>query len=180
MKFKKKSAVYSVIALMLCVAVYLNWSYNRGREEDESLVFSGDELLSDASGENDAQTVTPVSGEEDYFSAARLSRQKARDEAVTILNNTVENEQATEEARKEAMDSISAMAACAVSEARIENLVVAKGYSECVVFINDNGVNVIIRETGAGVSDADVARIKEIVIEETSVTSDKVKIIETK
>ena len=29
MIIKRKSAVYSVIALMLCVAVYLNWSYQR-------------------------------------------------------------------------------------------------------------------------------------------------------
>ena len=30
---KKKGAIYSVIALMLCVAVYLNWSYNRGDDD---------------------------------------------------------------------------------------------------------------------------------------------------
>ena len=33
MSMKKRGAVYSVVALMLCVAVYLNWSYNRQEEE---------------------------------------------------------------------------------------------------------------------------------------------------
>lgn len=33
MVIKRKSAIYSVIALMLCVAVYLNWSYQRAEKE---------------------------------------------------------------------------------------------------------------------------------------------------
>jgi hypothetical protein len=35
MGFKKRGAIYSIIALMLCVAVYLNWSYSRGNAEAE-------------------------------------------------------------------------------------------------------------------------------------------------
>ena len=39
------------------------------------------------------------------------------------------------------------MAENAVKEARIENLVVAKGFADCVTFINEEGVNVIVQKT---------------------------------
>ena len=115
----------------------------------------------------------------EYFSQARLSRQQARDEAVSILTKTAESETATQEARTAASTGIQVMADNAVVESRIENLVIAKGYADCVAFINDNGVNVIVSKTENGLTDTDVARIRDIVISEANVTADAIKIIET-
>ena len=103
MVIKRKSAIYSVIALMLCVAVYLNWSYQRGGEGGETMqtsqtddnkilgesqlvdkTESGEEPLETASGEKE-QPEGETTAASDYFSQARLSRQQARDEAVRIL-----------------------------------------------------------------------------------------------
>ena len=188
---KKKGAVYSVIALMLCVAVYLNWEYTRDQTDPYADVSGQDptylgqaDLVNgieqggdQAAGELNDQTPQAVQG--DYFSAARLSRQKARDEAVSILNVTLGNTNATADAVATANADIQALADNAVRESRIESLVVAKGYGDCVAFINASGINVIIPKTEAGLESADTARIKEIVIEETGVTADKIKIVET-
>jgi len=183
MALKKRGAVYSVIALMLCVAVYLNWSYNRKGDEDYSTASNteeakilGEAKLVDASGTKSGDTAGTTGS--DYFSTARLSRQQARDEAVTIFNATVDNANATEAAKNEATDAIQKLAQNAVSEARIENLVIAKGYQECVVFINDDGVNVIIQKTEKGLQDSDVAKIKDIVLSETTFSAANIKIIE--
>ena len=189
---KKKGAIYSVIALMLCTAVYLNWSYNRGDDEDFSAASGTDDgrILgqaqlvdgpADEDGESDAQAdAEQTSGAGgDYFSQARLSRQKARDEAVGILNVTVESESADADAKQAATDSIQVMAQSAMKESRIENMVIAKGYSECVVFINDNGVNVIVQKPEGGMQETDIARIKDIVIGETGVKADQITIVET-
>ena len=119
------------------------------------------------------------SSEDSYFAEARLSRQKARDEAVSILNVTVENESADEDAKAAATESIQVMAQSAMKESRIENLVIAKGYDECVVFINDNGVNVIVQKPENGLQQEDIARIRDIVISETGVSAEQIKIIET-
>lgn len=197
MVIKRKSAIYSVIALMLCVAVYLNWSYQRGGEEGEAMqtsqtddnkilgesqlvdkTESGEEPLEGASGEEE-QPEGETTAASDYFSQARLSRQQARDEAVSILTKTAESETATQEARTAASTGIQVMADNAVVESRIENLVIAKGYADCVAFINDNGVNVIVSKTENGLTDTDVARIRDIVISEANVTADAIKIIET-
>ena len=71
------------------------------------------------------------------------------------------------------------MAENAVKEARIESLVVAKGYKDCVAFINDDGVNVIVQKTEQGLQETDVAKIRDIVLSETDATADTIKIIET-
>ena len=191
---KKKGAIYSVIALMLCVAVYLNWSYNRGDDDfsaasntDDSKIL-GQAQLVDGVAQTDEQGKTEDaqessgfndgSSEDSYFAEARLSRQKARDEAVSILNVTVENESADEDAKAAATESIQVMAQSAMKESRIENLVIAKGYDECVVFINDNGVNVIVQKPENGLQQEDIARIRDIVISETGVSAEQIKIIE--
>ena len=192
---KKKGAIYSVIALMLCVAVYLNWSYNRGDDDfsaasntDDSKILGQAQLVdgvaqTDEQGKaEDAQESSGFndgSSEDSYFAEARLSRQKARDEAVSILNVTVENESADEDAKAAATESIQVMAQSAMKESRIENLVIAKGYDECVVFINDNGVNVIVQKPENGLQQEDIARIRDIVISETGVSAEQIKIIET-
>lgn len=184
MALKKRGAVYSVIALMLCVAVYLNWSYNKKNDQNYSAASTsenskvlGEAKLVDASGTASGSSSAATKGN-DYFSTARLSRQQARDEAVTIFNATVDNANATQSAKDEASNAIQKLAKTAVSESRIENLVIAKGYKECVVFINDDGVNVIISKTDKGLQAADVAKIKDIVISETTFSAANIKIIE--
>jgi len=186
---KKKGAVYSVVALMLCMAVYLNWSYNRGGTDDgyksmedfETSKMLGEAALVDgsAAGEIEETSGTETDISEDYFSEARLSRQQARDEAVSILNTTVLNEGAGEEAVQQANAEIQIMAQAAMQESRIENRIVAKGYAECVVFVGDNGINVIVSKLENGLQDSDVAKITEIVMEETGCEASFIKIIET-
>ncbi len=175
---KKRGAIYSVIALMLCAAVYLNWSYNRNAPDtdsnDDSAPVNGD-IAGDSliiSGDINTDTL-------DYFAEARLSRQKARDEAVNILNTTIENDKSDASAVATASAAIETMANNAMVESRIETLVIAKGYKECVTYVNEGKVDVIIAKSSTPLKDADVAKIKDIVIDEAGVTADKIKIIES-
>jgi len=182
MSIKKRGAVIAVVSLMLCVAVYLNWSYTRS---DEDLGSASDVSVGKTLGE--AALVDKVDGKEaaeavgsqsDYFAEARLSRQKARDESTKMLKEITQNEKSTDAAIEKASNDIAALAANSVREARIENLIKAKGFKECVVFINDTGVNVIVSKTDTQLKSADTAKIKDIVIDETKVKADKIKIVE--
>ena len=181
---KRRGAIYSVVALMLCVAVYLNWYYNKTDEDYGSATdyqadgkVLGESILVNGTESGESEPLAAAGGE--YFAQARLSRQQARDEAVGILSKTAENESATEEARAAASTGIQLMADNAVVESRIENLVIAKGYEDCVTFVNENGVNVIVSRPENGLTDTDVAKIRDIVISEASVAAEAVKIIET-
>ena len=181
---KKRGAIYSVVALMLCLAVYLNWYYTKTDEDygnvtdyqADGKVLGESVLVNNTEEEGEAGLASQDDTE--YFSQARLSRQQARDEAVSILTRTAESETSTEEARTAASTGIQVMAGNAVVESRIENLVIAKGYVDCVAFVNDNGVNVIVAKTETGLTDTDVAKIRDIVISEASVTADSIKIME--
>ena len=177
---RKKGAVYGVIAVMLSLAVYLNWSYVE--TPDELIVANqasaqGDDLLSytDASGTDTAAEVVAGS---DYFAQSRLSREKARDEAISILKDSLQSDSASEDAKQVAAEQISVYADHSVAEARIESLIKAKGYPEAVVFLSDDGVNVIVKPKADSLESADAAMIQDIVTSETEYSVSQIKIVE--
>ena len=192
MNLWKRNAVIVAIVLFVGAAVYLNWSYNQsgtadadadaqgsakilgqaslvnGEEEEDSLLTDGDTQADDTT----AQTDTG------YFATARLNRQQARDSALELLQEAAADEAAEQTVIDEANQSIQTMAAYTLSEAQVENLVVAKGYTDCICFINDNSASVVVASTESGLTETDIARIAEIVTEETGLSVGQVKIIE--
>lgn len=195
----KRNAVVAVIAVFVCAAVYLNWSYEQeaGKTLGEStMVGSEDPLVSgnaDNSGssssqqENGAQQgdQSSASGEQtgtesgdDYFANARLNRQQSRDSALNLLQEAANREDADQTLRDEANQSIQTMADYTVTEAQIENMVIAKGYTDCVAFIGDNSLSLAVAAPEGGLTDADTARILDVVSQNAGFSADQVTIIE--
>ena len=187
MKVWKRNAVVAAIVLFVCVAVYLNWSYQSGETADagktlgEAALVNGqtsDPLVGGTAASPDpASSASPEAGTTgggSYFDSARLNRQQARDSALAILQDSIANE-TMKEANGEAIQTL---ASYTVSEAQIENLVTAKGYTDCVAFIGDESVSVVVSAREGGLTDADVAKITEIVTDETGMEASQVKIIE--
>lgn len=191
MKVWKRNAVVAVIVLFVCVAVYLNWSYGRSDAVSSDLDPNSTKTLGEAAlvgadetantsltletAENEGQS-TAVSG--DYFDAARISRQEARDEALAILQATVDDPNANEAAVTSASESISTMAETTVAENEIESLIAAKGYSDCVTYIGDHSVSIVVASPEGGLQASDVAKITDIVLGQTAFSADQVKVIE--
>ncbi len=181
-KIKKRGAVYGVIALLLCVAVYLNWSYVKSPDDllagGNATSLTGDE---DTEASGDAQTEASgeaVTGESDYFASSRLSREQARDEAVSTLKELSESEDADQAAKDQAASKISTLAEESVKEANAESLIRAKGYADAVVMIGDGSVNVVVAPPDGGLQAKDVTVIKDVVVAETGVTAGQIKIVE--
>ena len=189
MKVWKRNAVVAAIVLFVCVAVYLNWSYGQK-----------DALASGAAGSNDTKTLGEaelVGGdgavdvtsdpaqadapaeiiETNYFDAARLSRQEARDEALSILQSTVDDPNADAETIAAASESITAMASATTTESEIENLVAAKGYADCVAFMSEDSLSVVVSAPEGTLSGEDVAKITDIAVAETGYPVDSIKIM---
>mgnify|MGYP005766820917 CR=1 FL=1 len=167
-KIKKRGAVYGVIALLLCVAVYLNWSY----------VDAPEELLVAEQAGADSEETAGTTEREDYFATSRLTREQARDEAVSTLKELSESEEADQTAKDEAAAQISALAEDSVAEANIESMIRAKGYEDAVVMIGDESVNVVVAAPEGGLQATDVTVIKDIVVSETDATAGQIKIVE--
>lgn len=196
----KRNAVVAVIAVFVCAAVYLNWSYEQeaGKTLGEStMVGSEDPLVSgnaDSSGSSSSsqQDDTAQQGDQssasgqqtgtesgdDYFANARLNRQQSRDSALSLLQEAANREDADQTLRDEANQSIQTMADYTVTEAQIENMVIAKGYTDCVAFIGDNALSLAVAAPEGGLTDADTARILDVVSQNAGFTADQVTIIE--
>ena len=166
----KKRIVAMVVLAFVGAAVYLNWRYT-DQIAESSKVLGESTLVS-------SQEETEEAPEDDYFATARLSRKQARDNAISLLKEAEVDENAGEETRDEASESLQVLAAYTVAEAQVENLVTAKGYADCVAFMGDESVSVVISDPD-GLDAADVARIKDIVISETDYTADQIKIMES-
>ena len=178
----KRNAVVIAIVLFVGVAVYLNWSYNEKQASTDADVTESlqpGKLLGQSALVNGSEDgATEQTNKTGYFATARLNRQQARDSALELLQKAAADEDADAEAVAQANEAIQTMAAYTMSEAQMENLVTAKGYGDCVCFLNENGISVVVSATEAGLKAEDIAKIVEIVTEETGLTADRIKIIE--
>lgn len=181
-KVKKRGAIYGVITLLLCLAIYLNWSYVGAPDEllaaqNSTSAAAQDESAQDpAEGEASEDAAATSSG--DYFTSSRLSREQARDEAISILKETAESESVEAEAKEQASAQIAVLAENSVTESRVENLIRAKGYSDVVVMLGNDSVNVVVAAPEGGLQSTDATVIKEIIISETEMAADQIKIVE--
>lgn len=107
---------------------------------------------------SNASADTEAVSAQDYFAQSRLSREKARDEAISILKDTLGDEATDEKGKELASTQISQLAEDSVTEARIESLIKAKGYSEAVVFLGSDSVNVIVAPPQAGFTETDASK----------------------
>jgi len=174
----KRNAVVSCVLLLVCAAVYLNWKYAGDVAQTEGKILGESVLVSDEVKEGEDEAVI-YDGEDDYFASARLTRQQARDSALALLQEAAAEENADQEVLDEAVSSMQVLAANTLAEAQIENLVTAKGYKDCVVFMSDESISVVVSNSGAELTQTDVARITDIVVSETGYSADGIKIMET-
>lgn len=185
MKLFKRNAIILTVVMFLCVAVYLNWSYNKNHSDedelgtmdvstgteaedisDSGLIYDGDDTL--------AQEIS------DYFYDARLTRQQARDSAISTLQEASRIEGASQESIDMALNEITVMAGYSLTEAEIETLIKAKGFSDCVVFLEEDSATIAVPAPQEGLSTSAVSRITDTILSETELTAEQINIIEIK
>ena len=166
---RKKHIAAAFVILALSCAVFLNWAYN-----DDALDTSASQDADKSFGE--AEFVSSASEGEAFFAEAKQTRQKSRDEAVMTLQQLIESDDVSSEQKASLALRTADMAKAIETEGKIENLIKAKGYEECMVYCDDERVDVIVRTNGLVTED--VAKMKDIIIKEVSVPSENISIIE--
>ena len=172
----KKPAVAAAVLLLVCAAVYMNWRYTDDIQKNAGKTLGQTTLVSSQDGEKGTEP-TAAPAEDDYFATARLSRKQARDNAISMLKEAERDENAQQSVLNEASQTLQVLAAYTVAESQIESLVVAKGYADCVAFMGEDAISVVVSDPD-GLDAVDVARIKDIVVSETSYTPDQIRIME--
>jgi stage III sporulation protein AH len=179
----KRNTVVATMAVLVCAAVVLNWKYS-GEEAAAGIQEAGSKILGEAtlvsgqehSGETPADEETVYTGT-DYFASARLTRQQARDHAISLLQEAAGQEGADTATLNEASESIQVLAAYTLQEAQIENLVTAKGYADCVAFMGEDGISVVVSKEDGELTAEDVAKITDIAMTETGLNAGAIRIM---
>lgn len=110
----------------------------------------------------------------DYFSSAKLAREQNRAKNKEVLMKLVNDESASKKQKKEAMDEILAMTEISEKENAAEMLLESKGFSDVVVSMSDESVDVIVN--AAELSVQQMAQIEDIVKRKTGMEASKVVI----
>ncbi len=188
MKIWKRNAIVAAVLVLVCAGIYLNWSHNHpdtaavdltetldaAQVMGDGLVISepADVLAQEAAAQTASQTA-------DYFAQVRLSRQESRDSAVELLEQTIAYDEGSDIGAA-ATRTLNELVSTALSEAQIESLVIAKGYSDCVTYISDGTVCVAVAAPAEGLAQADVALISDIVTGQTDYALSQIRVIEVK
>lgn len=193
-KLWKRNAVVATVLLFVCIGIYLNWAYQRDAQTPELTEVLNEELVMNS--QPDAALVIGQTAPEDavqtamasldqtgssaeYFAQIRLSRQESRDSAVQLLQETIAYETgADDSAASAASDQLTLLVNRALDEAQVESLLIAKGYDDCVCFMNDGSVSVAVSAPEEGLSEAAVATIADVVLGQSDYTLSEIRVVE--
>lgn len=194
MKLWKRNAIIATVLLFVCAGIYLNWSYTKdGAVEDLTATLSEEKLLGedmltvsdsvDSTALDAAQEGLTTTGKDatEYFSEVRLSRQEARDSAVTMLQEAMAYESGGDsEAVTTSAKALEDLVDVALQESQIESMVIAKGYEDCVAYMTDDGISLAVSAPAEGLDQSAVAQLADIVTTQSSYDIADLRIIEVK
>ena len=148
----KKQIILSALVLALGIAVYLNYQYSQV-EQDE---FPVSDIAASAEAENVTDQLTAEDDEnygEAYFAEAKLSRSRSRDEAVEALSTMLADASLEVDQQAQLALEAAAIARSIETEGKIENLIKAKGFEECMVYYDTQKADIIVKSSAEGLSD---------------------------
>ena len=195
---KKNQIIITALVVMVAIAGYLSMTdreeltmngqgdHNKAATEsaadisEEDIVLDEDEETADAaSGKAVSTSGQKVSNKENageavlvsntvtgnYFEEAKLSREQTRAKNKETLTNLVNNKNVTNAQKDKAMQQIMQIT---------ENLLAAKGFSEAVVTILSDSVDVVVNADD--LTESQIAQIEDIVKRKTECSADKIVI----
>ena len=174
----KKQIIMSCLTLMLAVAVYINYatapSLTKKESKKTSTTRKGEYMNY---GESEFVN-SDVSAAKDYFAQARLDKMNNRDEAVQTLQTIIGGGDLTEdEMVVNAIDAVG-VSKLIESEGTIESLVRAQGFEDCVAYLDGESAKIVVKTEG--LDRAQAASIKEIILGETEIPAENIRIFEVK
>lgn len=197
-----RRATVVTLAAALAVAVYLNWQYARTGELSDQ---TGDTLMVSASalitedavldalptesdavssanknyGEAQLVSVANNSGTK-FFEEARLKREKAHDEALDTIQKTLKSAALSSEEKKNYSVQMTENLEDLHAENEIETLIKAKGFADCLCFLQAGRADLTVMTSGEPLTATQVAQIRDIVMNKTSVTAQNITVVEVK
>lgn len=152
-------------------------SKDEKEEEEDEANSAVDELVESTEGDI-SETISSEQNlqSKNYFVEQRLSRDKLRANLVDRLNEIVNNENSSQEMVTDAQKKIMKIGELSEKELTIEGLIKAKGFNEALVFLTETDAKIVV--DADQLTEQDVIKILDIVINETDLDASNIKIME--
>lgn len=146
------------------------------KEENSEKAADSDQAKTDEQGENPGETVLTSTEAQtvDFASEMKLNREQVRSKSKEDLLEIINNDSITEAQKQEAIDKMVELTDVAERENAAEILLEAKGFSDVVVSITDDGADVVLNM--GEVTDAKRAQIEDIMKRKTGVSAENIVI----
>ena len=115
-----------------------------------------------------------------FFEQARLKREKAHDETVDTIQKTLKGSALSAEEKKAYTDQMAAALEDLNAENEIETLIRAKGFADCLCFLQAGRADLTVMTAGEPLTAAQVAQIRDVVLSKSSVTAQNITVVEVK
>lgn len=178
---KRKRFVSAVAAfvIILGVGVMGNWYYQNS-DVSSTIQPLIDSATEKTLGKAELVDATANVEEDTYFTKARMERNTARDTALEKLQAVVDSADEESTAKDLAAENIARISNFITIENKIETLVCAKGVSNCVAVIKDDGSGVDVVVDCETLDDTTIMQIKDIAMSQLQCSFENVSIIQYK
>lgn len=179
MKFQKKHVIAAALVLALGAAVYVNWQFSgsaaKAKPKELGAASYVNANVSSATADQSEQTSALTKAQEDFFAKERLDRQSTQDKVIDDAKKVFDMENASEEDKSESQKEVAAMLKNFTVQDSIESIVRAKGFTDCLCSISDEGVTVIVPKEQ--LNDTAALVIDDAVTSHYKVDYDKISIV---
>lgn len=196
MKIGKKQLILTGLVLTLGAAVYLNWQFSGNTDllsgsdavsvskelgEAEFVNTSSDKKAGESTAKKSTEqsssketTASASKSSDEYFSQAKVNRQQTQDDIAEMTKKILESSEESDAAKAEAVAKAAELATVMEQQTNVESLIKAKGFEECMVFIQNGECSIVVRDSDLTADDALI--IKDIATGQTGITVDKIKV----
>jgi len=180
MKIQKKHVLASALVLALGAAVYLNWQFSgtptvspTSKELGAVTYVSKDTAATADEAKAAAQSaLTP----RDKIAKARTERSQAQDKALDEAKNIISLSDTSDDAKEEAVEQAGEIEKRILAQSNIENILTAKGFSECLCYVSDTGCTVTVMSEELS-KDAPLI-IKDVVMSQLDISFSNIVIVD--
>lgn len=196
MKIGKKQLILTGLVLTLGAAVYLNWQFSGNTDllsgsdavsvskelgEAEFVNTSSDKKAGESTAQKSTEqssskesTASASKSSDEYFSQAKVNRQQTQDDIAEMTKKILESSEESDAAKAEAVAKAAELATVMEQQTNVESLIKAKGFEECMVFIQNGECSIVVKDSDLTADDALI--IKDIATGQTGITVDKIKV----
>ncbi len=180
MKFQKRYIILAALVLALGTAVYVNYQFAGAGSSTASKELGKAEYVNATVGsvstsDEAVQTSALSKSQKDYFASERTKRQETQDKILDEVNEIFDFENSTDEEKSEAEQSVESIIRTFTVQDSIESIIKAKGFSECLCWISDEGVTVIVPDSE--LNDTSVLIIDDAVISHYDTDYDDISVV---